>query len=202
MSRRPRRATHSPSTRTMGRRKIQRRQRKLQRKKSAARRGNLQSPGWIFGRRGSRNATPTRRAMTAHNTASRKMQEKPRRPGPRTLPPFSLLEEQFRTLTFHQGLQFIEQVLVLSADRLHKIGKMKRSVFRSQELPDTVHRSHPLQFFRAAPHRVAEGLSFKDAVEKSFSKQTVHRRQDSGIGLPDFAILQHFTNRGSSSRPH
>src|SRR5580700_5117696 len=140
-------------------------------------------------------------ARTGGSTSRRKTQARRGSHAPRISPLLSLLESQLGALTFYQCLQLVEQFLVARADCLHEIGKVKRNILGPEEPLDTVHSRDALHFFRATTRRVAKRLSFENAPEESFSKQTIHRRHDGAIGLPDGTVLQHFSDGGRSSHP-
>ena len=61
---------------------------------------------------------------------------------------------------------------------------------------------HALQFLRAVPGRIAKRPPVRSAVEEPLLKETVHRRHDGCIRLPDRDILSHFMNGGTSPAPH
>src|ERR1700733_7404199 len=69
-------------------------------------------------------------------------------------------------------------------------------------MPDACHRRQPLQFFRAIPCRVTKCLAFLDAAQDALAEQTIHRRKDRAVSLPDCAVLYNLAHRGVSTRPY
>src|SRR5208283_850668 len=70
---------------------------------------------------------------------------------------------QFAAFAFDQELQFIQQLRVMRAERLHQIRERQGgSVARSQQLPDALERRDPLQLFGGVARRVAERPAFRD----------------------------------------
>src|SRR5208282_6642493 len=64
------------------------------------------------------------------------------------LPALGFATLEFAAFAFNQELQLIQQLRVMSAERLHQIReRQRRSVARSQQLPDALERRGPLQFF-------------------------------------------------------
>src|SRR5258708_1255026 len=105
-------------------------------------------------------------------------------------------------MTLDQRLQLIEQFPILLAHGLHQIRKVKGSELGPQELPHIVHHRSTVQFHGAIARRIAKRSSVGHAVEKALLEQTIHRRHDRGIGLPEFRCLAHFANRRCAQQPN